>query len=112
MRIMNWDGLEAILAERVFVEKMSVSKALLEVCRAFPDAPVQYLIFALASMANILETEWLSGSLDEQRKLLQIYRILAELSIDLSTCELINLEIRSCEDLVRYWKKTNDPNFT
>ena len=57
MRNKLWDSFESLLAERILVDGLSVRKAVPEICRAFPEDPVGYLILAYVMTAVLRGSE-------------------------------------------------------
>lgn len=108
MNAKYWDGIETLLAEQVYASQLPASAALQAACRAFPDAPIQALTLAMASLATSLEREWISGPLVEQKALLQIHQEFLELSVDLAFNQIFGKNIVSCRDLLSY--RTSEMN--
>lgn len=106
-----WDALEVSLAESVLADRIIARTAVVRACQDHPSAPVQYLTLALASMASVLEEQWLSGSLAEQHRLLDVYRTMIALSADLAVLDLDTSERKTCMDLLAHWEDTVDPFF-
>lgn len=111
MGIDDWDALEESLAESVLADRVRARSAVVRTCQSHPSASVQHLTLALASMAAVLEQEWLSGSLAEQQQLLEVYRSMIALSADLAVLDLGTAKRKTCTDLLAYWQRTNDAFF-
>lgn len=106
-----WDALEVSLAESVVADRVVARDAVVRACQLYPLAPVPHLILAFSSMAATLEENWFSGSLTEQQQLLEIYRTMVALSADLAALDLQNTSLKTCADLLTFWKDNKDPFF-
>lgn len=106
-----WDALELSLAESVLADRKLARIAVVRACQNHPSVPVQHLTLALSSMAAVLEEEWLSGSLAEQKQLLDVYRTMIALSADLAFLDLEKFEGKTCNDLLTYWESIKDAFF-
>ena len=111
MGLGQWDALEADLAEAVYARGEPVGFAVASVCATHSKVAVEFLVFALASLADALEDEWLSGTLSDQRRLLDAYRCSVALAVDLAAAKHAAFDIATCEDLVRYWLASDDDHF-
>lgn len=109
MNAKYWDEIETLLAEQIYASKVPVSAALQSACRAFPDAPIQTLTLALASLATSLELEWISGPLAGQKALFQVHQEILELSVDLAFNQIFGKNIVSCRDLLSYRSSEMNP---
>ena len=107
----DWDALEAFSVDQFFVDRSAAAEAVVETCRTFPHASVQYIVLALASTASVLKAEWQSGSYGEQTKLLEIHEAIIGLSIDLAALELTGSQATLCKDLLAQWAVSHDEMF-
>lgn len=106
-----WVALEVSLADSVVADRVVARTAVVRACQDYPLAPVSHLVLGLSSMVTVLEEEWLSGSLEEQRQLLEVYRTMIALSSDLAVLDLREIDRRTCNDLLAYWEDTKDTFF-
>lgn len=106
-----WVALEVNLADSVVANRITARTAVVRACQDYPLAPVPHLVLGLSSMVTVLEEEWLSGSLEEQRQLLEVYRTVIALSADLAVLDLRTIDRKTCNDLLTYWEDTDDMFF-
>ena len=106
-----WDSLEVSLAESILRDRKLARSAVVNACQDNRSAKVPNLTLALASMAAVLEEEWLSGTVAEQEQLLDVYRTMIGLSADLAYLELADVKREKCSDLLAFWQKTKDKFF-
>lgn len=111
MRNKLWDSFESLLAERILVDGLFVRKAVPEICRAFPEDPVGYLILALVSAANVFETGQLSTGIKDPARAHELYQAAAMVASDVAFFEVTGQSLPNCGHLMDHWTRSGERFF-